>query len=566
NGKTPKMARRKTAEKIFDAQWIERELISVIGDRQKIKFSEAVRYVESQISYFDLLELISKSSKLGIEGTGKSKLLTLTVSEPEKADGTFWLPIDAIAESPDFQPRGWDWQESDRGIDQEVVEQYTEWLEFSESPPLEVWQGEIGGKESYWLIAGHHRIRALKARSRDRARCFTKARTYEEAVYRAAISNAGGGDRTRQIFKMSSHEWAEACRSFLRVCDNLPADTITDFLAQAKSLTGNSKTWSKLNDSAIAAVFGVSRASVANYRRQADFQNALSEKGFSVGDRVEFPADRLPNLDRSHRLGEIVGIRSFEMLIRWDSVRRRMAIGRKIENGDVARSLKVVSDPKKPEFTFKFEEPGAVLYHWEFGKCVVVAVVDDEGPWETKYRINPRKPLIMFLEGTQRGRHEQADMYDNGDVAFDVTGESLHLSIENRIEALRTRSDDASQKQADYLEQKYQPERAEPASEPAAPEPAAPASVAEETANTRERLLGTRSPQGEDGAELPDFPPNDSEPPDEGPPVADRDQVMAASIGKAIVHLGVNISLASDDQLLTLKNILEAELILRKKM
>lgn len=559
------MARRKTAEKIFDAQWIERELISVIGDRQKIKFSEAVRYVEDKISYFDLLELISKSSKLKIEGTGKSKLLTLTVSEPEKADGTFWLPIDAIAESPDFQPRGWDWQEKDKGIDQDVVEQYAEWLEFSEPPPLEVWQGEIGGTESYWLIGGHHRIRALKARSRDQVQCFAKAHSYEEAIYRAAISNAGDGDRNRQIFKMEMREWAEACRAFLRVSSSLSEDVIADFLAQAKSLTGNSKTWSKLNDSAIAAVFGVSRQAVGNYRRQAEWQKAVTDKQLNPGQRVEFPSDRI-NIDRAYRLGEVTAIRNYQLIVDWDSVRVRPAVSSRIENADVVRSLIKVRDPRIEKPRFWFDEPGALLHHWEFGKCVVVAVGDIDAEessqiWGVGY-ISRSEPLIMCLEGTHRGRHFSSRGHD-GDDLFDILGETMEVSLDDRIGALRSRPNDAiAQTQADYLEQKYQ--QPEPAAPEPMPEP--PTSVDEETADTRERLLGTRSPQGEDGAELPDFPPNDSEPPDEGPPVADHDKVMAATIGKAIFHLGTNIGYASDDQLTTLKNILEAEIILRKKM
>lgn len=406
--------------------------------------------------------------------------------------GLFWLPIAAVEEHQDFQPRGNAWQSTDKGISSDVVEQYAEWLNHSEPPAIEVWHGQIGDEEGWWLLSGHHRIRALLKAGRDQVQCFQKATNYEDAIYRAAISNAGGGDRTRQIYKMSRNEWGEACKSFLRVCDRLSEEATREFLDEAVAITGKSKSWNKLNDSAIAAVFGISRGSVQNYQKQIELEKAAAE--FPKGTRVLLTHYTELQLlgDRKYRLGVV-------------------------ENFDATRGLRVGFDYYRgpngyfqPKDLLKVDDPiyekptklkvGDRVWKQDEGNGVVVSVTPEPAvSWLKK--VDEEYPLICWEDGS----HTAHGLYSTD---FEGSGEAL--SIEEQLlkikQYLSNNSEDEAGYLWDYMIELQNHLQSLLGNEANAEEEIA-TSVTQEEKNQRKELLGRSLPAGGggmNGSELPD--------------------------------------------------------------
>ncbi|MEB3831891.1 hypothetical protein [Phormidium sp. CCY1219] len=401
---------------------------------------------------------------------------------------TFWLNIDEIHEHPSFQPRGADYQAlENKGIDDDVVAQYAEWLEFSEPPAIEVWFGAIAdSEEQWWLLAGHHRIRALKKAERDRVECFCKASTYEEAVYRASVSNAGD-ERARQIYKMRRHEWGEACKQFLRVCDRLSENAIEEFLDRAALLTGQSKRWSKLNDSAIAAVFGVSRSSVIQYRKAIELEKEMVP--FQKGDRV-LAIDNCPDLIYKHRLGTVVRKSSEGLYIEFDYHR--------ISHGNfLPKHLKIVDELPFQQHQFK---PGdRVWKDNQFG--TVVCVEEDKqysgyefGVWSP----GPDNPVVFWDCGIHTCELDLfLDFEGAGEVPeieFRVSKMRDYISSIEEDESLENHEKISLRDKLEKQIKKLSPDNCQSEF----------TSIEQEDAAKRKELLGRSRPAGTDGAELPD--------------------------------------------------------------
>lgn len=413
------------------------------------------------------------------------------IPESDGDSETFWLPLEAIAEHPAFQPRGRSWETSDKGINSDVVEEYYELLEFREPPALEVWFGELDGSEEYWLLAGHHRIRAFRKAGRENVKCLQKASTYEEAIYRASISNAGGSNGTRQIHKMTRSEWGEACKSFLRVCDRLSPEAIHEFLNQAAALTGQTKKWSKLNNRAIAAVFGISPASVIEYRKEIEMER-LAEK-FPMGTRVLLVnySEIFLLEKREHRLGVVDVFNPTKgVMVKFDSCRAKDGY---IHPND----LKVVDDPLPEQHFFKIGDKV-----WKDQPGVVVAISPDENSkpnlWSVYLDITELTPLVCW----DNGYHQVVEKMD-----YDGPGETL--SVEQRLTKLsgylESIKDDSSQnwkicnakEQIKYLQSLINPQETQPET----------TTIKQEEKQQRQEVLGRSTPAGgggSNGSELPD--------------------------------------------------------------
>ncbi|MCT7975252.1 ParB/Srx family N-terminal domain-containing protein [Laspinema olomoucense] len=412
------------------------------------------------------------------------------IPETDEDSETFWLPLEAIAEHSHFQPRGRNWQTQDKGIDSDVVSQYTDWLEFSEPPALEVWFGELEGEEKYWLLAGHHRIRALRKAGRENVECFQWAVTYEEAIYRASTSNAGGGNRTRQIHKMQSAEWSEACKSFLRVCDKLSPEVIQEFLNEAAALTRQTRKWPRLNNMAIAAVFGISPASVIEYKKQIKMER-LADK-FPMGTRVLLVnySEIFLLEKREHRLGRVDVFNPTKgVMVKFDSCRAK-------DGYFHPNDLKVVDDPLPEQHSFKV---GDKVWNEQAG--VVVAVSPDNSPkniWSVYLDITELTPLVCW----DNGYHQVVEKMD-----YDGPGETL--SVEQRLnklsDYLESIKDDSTQNwkisnakdQIKYLQSLVNPSEVQPET----------TTIKQEEKQKRQEVLGRSTPAGgggSGGAELPD--------------------------------------------------------------
>jgi hypothetical protein len=207
-----------------------------------------------------------------------------------------------IKEDLNFQPRAAN-KMFKFGINPEIVKRYISWLEVSEPPALEVWFGTLNGTKGYWLLAGHHRLRALKHRATkygskkeyQEAQCKIVANTYQEAVYKSSLSNLGDN----QVYMMGDTEIREACKSFLFVANRLNGESIKEVLDQAQSLTGNKRSWSFLNDSAVSNLFGLSRTTVKNYREELGVEwkhkKKVSITTISSSAKVDKPKDKVKN-------------------------------------------------------------------------------------------------------------------------------------------------------------------------------------------------------------------------------------------------------------------------------
>lgn len=486
---------------------------------------------------------------------------------PDDGDSeTFWLPLEAIAEHPDFQPRGLSWQTQDKGIDSDVVAQYCDWLEFSEPPALEIWHGEIDGSEEYWLLAGHHRIRALSKAGRESVECFQWAQSYEEAVYRSSISNAGGGNRTRQIHKMKRAEWGEACKQFLRICDRLSPEAIHEFLNEAAALTGQTKKWSKLNDTAISAVFGVGRTTVGEYRKEIEMER-FAEK-FPLGTRVLLVnySEIFLLEKREYRLGVVDVFNPTKgVLVKFDSCRAK--------NGYFhPNDLKVVDDPLPEQHFFKIGDKV-----WNEQPGVVVAISPDENSkpnlWSVYLDITEVTPLVCWDDGY----HQVVERMD-----YDGSGETL--SVEQRLTKLSSYldsiKDDSSQNwkisnakdQIKYLQSLVNPQEVQPET----------TTVKQEEKQKRQEVLGRSTPAGDggfSGSELPDMSGvNGKHPEDpqttvvgalERPPVAtnlERAKLEArrSAALSAANNLKVDLPVLYDAELEEIINAAEAELNRRR--
>ncbi|MCT7957293.1 hypothetical protein [Laspinema palackyanum] len=484
---------------------------------------------------------------------------TEQVQRPEPATGneqtaTFWLPLDAIMERPEFQPRGQQ-QQLEKGIDAEAVAQYYDLLEYTEPPPLEVWFGQAPGddEEKYYLISGHHRIRALRRAERERVECFQEARSYHEAVFHSSISNAGNGPQ-RQLLRMSTEEWAQACKNFLRVADQLAPDVIAQFLERAKLITGTN-TWPTLNNSAIGAVFGVTRVSVGNYRKEIEIEREVER--FAPGTRVllvEFEKERFLLEQREHRLGIVEKCdKRRGLYVRFDSCR--------CEDGfHLPKDLLVVEDA--PAET-KLSQLGDRLWSIQ-GEGVVVAVEPDGFVWSSLYNISHHTPLVCL----DSGEHQVLRNFDN-----DGPGEPL--SVEQRLTKLRQFATDNPltqqivRQQIAHLESSLNCNPLQVDS-----------STVQDEREQRKALMGRVTPAGGNDAELPDATGINGKQP-ENPattavgvferPVPARNleqaQLQARRSGAltAIASLKLDLPVLEDDEIKDLLKAGEAELTQRHR-
>lgn len=472
-----------------DSDFIEGEIIHIDFDAEVvgIKSDDGVCYANIPFGWLDL------------PSAGKNALVENAIAEPEPE--TFWLPITAIAETPIFQPRGSEYQPEDsKGIADDVVEQYAEWLEFSEPPPIEVWFGVIGNRCEHWLLAGHHRIRALKKAGRENVECFFKATNYEEAVYRASISNAGDS-RSRQLYKMRRHEWGEACKQFLRVCDRLSEEAIQEFLDRAAALTGQSTKWSQLNNSAIAAVFGVSRSSVISYRKTIELERAMEP--FQKGDRVvliDFQDYIHIANQHKYRIGTVVRKHSntgISVLFDYHRIP---------EGNFLPEQLKIVDEPP-------FERPAFKVGDcvWKDGDLgVVLAIEDPENKYEGMewgiWSVNCENSLIWWDKGihtveANRRLDLEPETAEIPTVEFRIGKMWDYLA---EIEKDDDLEDYQKQSLIDSLTKQIaalDPDNCQPQQLSADTKPT---SVNHEVAAKREELLGRSRPAGSNGAELPE--------------------------------------------------------------
>lgn len=327
----------------------------------------------------------------------------------------FSIPIEDLKYAEIFQPRA--------SICQDVVQQYKEWLDYSEPPPIEVYRGTLEGEEeAWWVISGHHRVAALLAAQRDTAVCFASAKTYEDAIWRASISN-GSGQRSRQIYKMNHQEWAEACKKFLRISDRLSEEAIQEFLQQAVEITGK-KTWKKINASAIAAVFGVSRGSVINYRAAIDLENECKE--FPEGTRivlVSYEEIHLLN-ERRFRLGFVQQSSSTALRVKFDYSRCKGGYF-------LPSDLKKTDDPpyEKPEFW----KIGDRAWSLDKGDGIVVSVIPNKKYFSMK-NVSERSPLIMWNDDGEHTCYSPFDIDYEGVVSEPPPIEELIQRIEKYLE------------------------------------------------------------------------------------------------------------------------------------
>ncbi|MCT7968979.1 ParB/Srx family N-terminal domain-containing protein [Laspinema sp. D1] len=488
-------------------QWISGELESVEEESDYCTISTSAG--ETWFTFASQLEPAEEDSDNNCQSQQLSESVELVESEEEnncqdrqfeeipETDGDsekFWLPLEAIAEHPAFQPRGRNWQTSDKGIDSDVVSQYTDWLEFSEPPALEVWFGELEGEEKYWLLAGHHRIRALRKAGRENVECFQWAQSYEEAIYRASTSNAGRGNRTRQVHKMERSEWGEACKAFLRICDRLSPEAVHEFLNEAAALTGQTKKWSKLNNMAIAAVFGISPASVIEYKKQIELEKAASE--FPKGTRVlliNYKEIHLLN-ERKYRLGTVNNFDGTKGLhVIFDYVRCPSNLYH------LPSDLVKVDDPpyEKPK-TFKV---GDRVWGEDKGYGVVVSITSENAVHWLK-NTDDEHPLVFW----ESGRHTNYGMFN-----VDYEGQVDEIpSIEERLKKLgdyitvdlKDEPDKSFVKTNavelfEYLKSLVNPSEVQPES----------TTVKQEEKQQRQAVLGRSTPAGgggSAGSELPD--------------------------------------------------------------
>lgn len=419
-----------------------------------------------------------------------------------KQPETFWLNIDEIHEHPSFQPRGNQYQPDNvKGIDDDVVDQYAEWLEFSEPPAIEVWFGATPfGEECWWLLAGHHRIRALKKAKRDRIECFRKAQSYEEAIYRASISNAGD-ERARQLYKMRRYEWGEACKQFLRVCDRLSEDAIAEFLDRAAALTGQSKKWSKLNDSAISAVFGVSRSSVIAYRKTIELERAMQP--FEKGTRVQLLdfQDYIHIANKAeYRIGTVIRKGGEGLYIEFDYHR--------IPHGNfLPEQLKILSaEPPFQQVQFK---PGDRV--WKDGELgTVISVTEGDKNYLSGYEfgvwsVQSDQPIVFWDRGIHNCELDRAlDFEGEGevpDLEFRIGKMQDYLSSIDEDESLEDYEKKSFRDKLEKQIQKLSPDNCQ--SQQLSQNKSEPTSVKQEEADKRKELLGCDRPAGPGGAELP---------------------------------------------------------------
>jgi hypothetical protein len=425
----------------------------------------------------------------------QSSHLSLNESIAENSEKeSFWLPIDSIQENAIFQPRGRENQLKDKGINQDVVDQYCEWLAYSEPPAIEVWFGELNDKEGWWLLSGHHRIRALKKANRDKVECVQKANSLEHAIYRASLSNAGGHDRTRQIYMMNKEEWKQACKQFLRIKDKLSAEAIAEFLNEAANITGQTKKWSKINDSAIAAVFGLSRASVISYQKQLDLEEAA--KNFPIGCRVLLKkydeTDYCGDVsDRKYRLGTVIDFNvnmGLDVEFDFHRCKNKHYHPSNLEKVDDA----IVEQPE-------FWQVGDRIWHEDYGYGVVIQTSPTRELVQLRH-ISQSNPLICW----ENGRHTNFGL---SKADYEGTAEipSLETRIAKLSEYLNSTTEDEIGSYA-YSEMErllyFLKQQSTNQDEKDSP---IPQTIDEEIQSQRKKLLGRNNPAGDD-AELPDIP------------------------------------------------------------
>lgn len=498
---------------------------------------------------------------------------------------TIELPLNDILENPIFQPRGSITCKD--GIDTDVVEQYAEWLEFSDPPALEVWRGCIDGEDGYWLLSGYHRIRALRNRDRQSFPCVVFSEdscSFEEAIYRANTSNLK--NKERQIFKMRSEECKRACKRFISVMDKLSPQAVQEFIDIAQSITRNTKTWKNLNHSAIGAVFGFSRTSVSNFVKQIDFETALHQIGIVDVENVIYvvPRYRVQFQDgqfmRRGTVKEISVTRS-ELVVTWDKKKLLYPAKISTETNPPLDALALTDIPREPE-----PELRDGLNVWVAGHGTGVLIKDERAKMTPD--IWSHYPTLPNLSPTQTSRWvDWLVMFDDGmhrwlasftegmvDLENDV---SPAPTIEERIALLETIQvkDYLAKEQILYLKRQLRSlssettadlpnDTAEPLSDleeesdhqttafpEVNPEP-------ESVDDARKRLLGFDTPQGENGAEFPDIPRNDA--PNEEDNFPTKEEVMRRELQNALLLIESNISLVPIGDLIRLQATLLNEI------
>lgn len=216
----------------------------------------------------------------------------------------------------DFQARDY--------VDMDIVQQYAEMLEISEPPLIDLWYGEDkAGLTAYYLLSGHHRIEAFRKVGRETTEAVVYSFSYEEAIAFANTSNL-----TNSIHRMRSNEVRKACVSFLRIADQLSPQVQEAFIKRACELTGQKKSWKTITDTAVGAMFGFSRSSIHNMRREAEFANYLQAL-----DLVDVPLKELSThrvectLNRETLYGSVesVNLARQAIQVRWDIKRARLS-------------------------------------------------------------------------------------------------------------------------------------------------------------------------------------------------------------------------------------------------
>lgn len=573
------------------------------------------------ISYSDFISIVKQQLHCEIVTDKNHKYLVRDPEAPPAppilsqltaTPATKELPLNEILENHIFQPRGTVIYQD--GIDEDVVAQYTEWLEYSDPPALEVWQGCIDDQCGYWLLSGYHRKRALKESDRKTFPCvvFTEENcSIEEAIYRANTSNLRS--KERQIFKMRSQECKRACKRFISVMNKLSSEAVREFIDMAQNMSGNKKTWSSLNNSVIGAVFGFSRTTIARLIKEIEFEEILKSAGIDQDEQYR----QLTRIEFKNSAGDVytgtiryISLNNFNLTVDWDKARWQLP-------EIIDSTSPFIRDIQKTNVKRQTVEPHNAGDVWVAGYGVGILIRDENAKlepniWGLENILEPDWVdwVILFLDKNTRGMHRSLASFSRHEVDIEETTSYMYYP-EERIEMLQSSQDNLAAQQIRYLRKTMnqpldhlvdtyfpvnesddnlpEPDNTDDVTEeelsppninqePLSLDPSIPPNqtttdeeveddedfyqnTEDEFTETRKRLLGHVKSRGENGAELPSIPPNPDAPPEEFLP--SKEEVRKKSVKQAVHEIEISSTFVENSELQRLLIIVKKEIARR---
>lgn len=308
-----------------------------------------------------------------------------TVEEPPKN----FDPKQETIKIADIWPKAQDFlQETEEAIklqpryriDPDTVDRYAEI--FDVLPAIDVFQ--IEGKEGYCLAGGWHRREAALQLGKEEIKANIHTGSFEEAVIFAATDNLTSG------LQLGKREVEAACKTFLRVCENLPAYKISEIVAEVNRKFNKKAT--ELSNVVIGLMFGISDRTIANYKKDLEVEKRLAQ--FSKGDRVEISESKLKDHPVEYRRGTVDEIWRHRILIKPDCTERVPMQYCNID--EIERT-----DAPAAEITIhKNLTPGDRIKHWKYDEVGIVVATNWENPdciWGYN-TISRKEPMIMFAD------------------------------------------------------------------------------------------------------------------------------------------------------------------------